>query len=611
MLRHNSRFVFLIVSLCICGLARNALAARPAAKRIGNEEAAEFVQEALQAEAVGNLIARRELLENTAESSGFAPAKWQMGKIVQENGAWGSVADSVERASRDRLLKKYREQRAKLAGNAHSHLAIARWCMEKRLPLQARAHLSRVIDLDPNNATARAALGFRRMGSEWLDASEIAKIAHRAKWSQASVRTYRRQLEKIKQGMTSRHERIRKNALAELNSITDADAVAAVEFVFSTPHEELSNAAIEWLSQIDSVEASKSLSRFSLMHPSEGVRQLATSRLSQRPLHDFVPDLLGMLESPVSTMVVPSFDQSGRLTGYRQAFHKENFEDQDLVMVNHRIETMTVGTNDPSVINVTAEQQRADAVQKAVDGIRERTMGMQRENAQRAARNARIAKVIASASNEPYTDDSEKMWTWWDEYNETDYQSDKPKRYASYNETQYVVLSGSGPSRMPTITRTRSECFVAGTPVMTQLGLKPIESIMAGDTVLSRNIATSELTWKPVLLATQRPPTTTTIVSVSGESFTCTDGHLFWVSGTGWVKASDLRVGDVLHAAEEPAIVLDVQAAERAATFNLRVADHSNYFVGEKMLLSHDVTARGTNHHRVPGLSLASDAPKK
>ncbi len=136
--------------------------------------------------------------------------------------------------------------------------------------------------------------------------------------------------------------------------------------------------------------------------------------------------------------------------------------------------------------------------------------------------------------------------------------------------------------------------------------MKAIELIAAGDMVLSRNIATGELAWKPVLRATKRPPEATRILHFNGEQVQCTTGHLLWVAGEGWKKTSEIHKGDVLHAAKNPIVVEEIKDAEVKETFNLDVADFGTYFAGKSMILSHDVKPRTPNRFAVPGLKLTS-----
>jgi hypothetical protein len=120
--------------------------------------------------------------------------------------------------------------------------------------------------------------------------------------------------------------------------------------------------------------------------------------------------------------------------------------------------------------------------------------------------------------------------------------------------------------------------------------------------VLSKNVQTGLLAWKPVLERTERPPTELVQMSVGDETFRCTPGHVFWVSGKGWRKASTIQAGDVLHGAETPTTVDQIVAGGNEATFNLIVSDHANYFVGKQLILSHDFTPRGYTPAVIPGV---------
>ncbi len=103
---------------------------------------------------------------------------------------------------------------------------------------------------------------------------------------------------------------------------------------------------------------------------------------------------------------------------------------------------------------------------------------------------------------------------------------------------------------------------------------------------------TGELNWKPVTSIAIREPAPTVIVTTNTDKLRCTGGHLFWVSGRGWVKASQLNSGDVLHAAGTPAIIDSIEDTESIETYNLVIAENNTYFVGEGMVLAHDVMPR-------------------
>jgi hypothetical protein len=149
-------------------------------------------------------------------------------------------------------------------------------------------------------------------------------------------------------------------------------------------------------------------------------------------------------------------------------------------------------------------------------------------------------------------------------------------------------------------------CFLAGTLVVTDGGLRPIESIRPGERVLAASDRTLAQGWRHVVRVFR--DTTPRVVSITTEALPrragrasrvrrpkaaaseatdppspirCTEGHRFMVAGRGWTRAVELRRGDFLVSAEgEPVAVLAVDARARVArTFNLEVEEDHTYFV--------------------------------
>ena len=58
---------------------------------------------------------------------------------------------------------------------------LAEWCGKRGLEAQQRAHLTRVLELDPDHAAVREQLGFRQVDNIWLNPEEIEKSEERAK----------------------------------------------------------------------------------------------------------------------------------------------------------------------------------------------------------------------------------------------------------------------------------------------------------------------------------------------------------------------------------------------------------------------------------------------
>ena len=148
----------------------------------------------------------------------------------------------------------------------------------------------------------------------------------------------------------------------------------------------------------------------------------------------------------------------------------------------------------------------------------------------------------------------------------------------------------------------QTSCLAKGTPVWTDRGLVPIEAIQPGDLVLAQHPDTGELAFKAVIQTTVRPPKPLVRVDLGREELTTTGGHLFWVSGEGWMKAEDLRSGMQLHTPSGTVPVRGVEPAETGETYNLVVTDFNSYFVGRHRVLSHDVTEPRPTAAIVPGL---------
>ncbi|MFP2925664.1 polymorphic toxin-type HINT domain-containing protein [Pyxidicoccus sp. 3LG] len=131
-------------------------------------------------------------------------------------------------------------------------------------------------------------------------------------------------------------------------------------------------------------------------------------------------------------------------------------------------------------------------------------------------------------------------------------------------------------------------CFVAGTPVLTKEGLKPIEEVQAGDEVWARSDATDESGWKRVLRIKETNDKPVVDVELGsedgrGEMIGATPDHPFWVEGRGWTPAGHLLPG--MRVPSSHGGWLHVQRAtwrqSRATVFNFEVEDFHTYFVGD------------------------------
>ena len=164
-------------------------------------------------------------------------------------------------------------------------------------------------------------------------------------------------------------------------------------------------------------------------------------------------------------------------------------------------------------------------------------------------------------------------------------------------------------------------CFVAGTPVLTRSGLKPIEEIREGDEVLSYNEKTKQNEFKTVVQTFERFAEAGRILSVKVEGEAAplgvTHEHPFYVrihrardntssedDDGEWVEAGNLRVGDQIRKADGTWAVVEniVTRSEGAKVYNFEVADNHNYFVGDTSLLAHNNCLPAAGKRRIGNL---------
>ncbi len=150
-------------------------------------------------------------------------------------------------------------------------------------------------------------------------------------------------------------------------------------------------------------------------------------------------------------------------------------------------------------------------------------------------------------------------------------------------------------------------CFVEGTLILTESGLKPIEEISEGDKVLSYNEKTKQTEYKTVLQTMVREAEAGRILSVKvegeAEALGVTGEHPFYVKVHAarsnlsseeeegqWIEAKDLRMGNEIRKANGSWAKVEwvTQASEGGLVYNFEVVDNHNYFVGQTNLLAHN-----------------------
>jgi hypothetical protein len=402
-----------------------------------------------------------------------------------------------------------------------------------------------------------------------------------------SLAEWRPTLESALKGLETPIEARRKTAAEKILAIKDPAATAALEELLSTHSEDAALLAVQVIGSFDTQEATNALARQSVLSPSERVRRQAAKLLRERPLDSYVPTLLAEMYTPVRSMTQLAPAPGGRLV-FRHAFLREGQGERQQVVLDTAYRRIALGGG-----------SRRDSTRRALTDAQltaiNREVAVNQQNQWTQEVNGRICQTLNYTTDQNIAPAPENWWNWWNERNEIFVESEKPIEtiYAS-EETEVVDRVGGDFTK---------DCLIAGTPVWTSVGALPVEQMKVGDLVLSQDPRTGELAYKPVLGVTVRPRGKLIRVQAGDDTFQTSGGHLFWVSGEGWVKARDLQSGHELHGATGPVRVVQVGEGDEAETFNLVVADFNTYFVGAGRVLSHDNTIRQPIDVIVPGLT--------
>ena len=141
---------------------------------------------------------------------------------------------------------------------------------------------------------------------------------------------------------------------------------------------------------------------------------------------------------------------------------------------------------------------------------------------------------------------------------------------------------------------TTMKCFVAGTLVLTSVGLKRIEDIKIGDRVFATDIETMKSEYKEVLDTFVRKTNELIHIFIGEEEIVTTTDHPFWVKGKGFVPAMNLVIGSELINGDGHTVyvenILWESSHDGVEVFNFKVEEYHTYYVGESCILVHMLT---------------------
>lgn len=110
-------------------------------------------------------------------------------------------------------------------------------------------------------------------------------------------------------------------------------------------------------------------------------------------------------------------------------------------------------------------------------------------------------------------------------------------------------------------------CFRGDTLVETADGPRPIRDVKVGDRVWSWDERSNTKVLSAVTQTFRNPAANLRRVEVDGESIYTTDAHPYWVTGKGWVVASQLAAGDALRTDDGSRVLVSANDRVSGETF--------------------------------------------
>jgi hypothetical protein len=555
-----------------------------------------------------------------------------LGQVLVD-GKWQAVDELQKKQANDPRLTEYRFRRERLNGKYRPELELARWCTEVKWNDLAKLHYARVLAYTDASESARTEacriLQLKAVDGQYMTAEELAAAEEQKKTRQQAFETWRPKIVAWRKACGSKSQQFAEQALTALREVDDPQAILAIEASLYDSNEAFAAELIKLLGKFAEFEATQALVRFALLTPSTSLAQAAVVELKPRPIHDYYPQLLVLVQAPILAQFRITKDFDGRIR-YEHILGQQGPQ-RNVVLKNDRFYTPTVRVTeirdgrwvsqlDVDVRNIplgggAIPTPGGGRVVSAPQGLRETIdeqltamasfltalsvqKGVAIANSQIALSNERVFCILEQTSPQPQQRTAVAWWTWWKDYQE--------KQYPTPTQYVYHQTNTSYQKYFPVQQFTTHSCFLAGTPVWTESGKQAIEKLRPGDRVLSRNVETGELQFKVVLGKTLQAPSPVVKLLAGDDEIVATKSHPFWVSGKGWRMAKELVAGDVLHTLNGPVQVASaaVQPMPQEA-HNLVVEGFATYFVGDSALLVHDNTYWQPTTTIVPGMRAA------
>jgi hypothetical protein len=171
------------------------------------------------------------------------------------------------------------------------HWKLVEWCRERKLRERSQQHLERILELDPDDAEARTALGFRQKDGQWMTRDDVManrgmvvyegryvtpqhiELHKRQKETKTSQADWSKTFERLRRWLTGRREERVAQAHAELQTIRDPLAAAPLVSMLRREQDpDLRGLWVDVAARLDHQLAVDALVELSLTDPEEEIR---------------------------------------------------------------------------------------------------------------------------------------------------------------------------------------------------------------------------------------------------------------------------------------------------------------------------------------------------
>ncbi len=589
----------------------------------------------LKRESQGLSVDRVSELKPLIENDKNQEARWHSGDVLVA-GTWIPISEVAEEQLSS-TLKEYLKLRGNENLSADSHRKLAKWCQNKGLSDQCAAHWYGVLQTSQDDAEARQILGFERIGSQWFSKADLKKATKVGSTRLQDFKVWMPKMQQLAIAVSNSDTRKKSKAMAEIKNIEDPSALQALYMTAVQLQGDYARPFVEAIKKQRSAEACLALVKIAIASPESIAAETAIAGMKEYRLEFYVPELLALIEDDMGFRQDMVTRPNGELV-LEQAMFRERSDVKSMQIIDKIITldsaklpvgarlvngnqrrvfnsggnaTTTTTLNQMYLVSAPENETAKIIATRNAQREAEKTEDLVRqENSKTKEVRERIVSVLKATTGANPGESAQEWWNWWEHECEDNRISSKPyvtgysKNYDSliYQRQNSTVTS----SQTITEPRRRCECLVAGTSVQTLAGLRAVESIKTGDMVLSSDVDSGKIEFKPVLRTTVRPPAETMRIVTDAEPIQATLGHYWWVAGHGWLRTKEIVAGMRLHTATGTSLVESVELVpEKAVTYNLIVADNHSYFVGSQRVLSNDASELKPTLLTVPGFSVA------